>query len=63
MDRELAHTLLGHLGALCRSLASLETWVRLINNVEGALTLDDLAISVAAFGGSEGGKNFHETCG
>ena len=63
MNGELIHTLLGHLSALSRSLAGLETRISLVDDIESALTLDDLTISVAAFGGSEGGKNFHETCG
>ncbi len=49
----LVHALLGHFGALGRTLTGLETWVGLVNDVEGTLTLDDLTVSVAAFGGSE----------
>jgi len=49
----LVHALLGHLGALGRSLTSLEAWVRFINNVKSSLTLNDLAVCMATFGGSE----------
>jgi hypothetical protein len=61
--RTLVHSLLGHLGALRRTLTGLETRIGLVDDVEGALTLDDLTISVAAFGGGEGRKNFHRTSG
>lgn len=57
----LVHALLGHLGALRRTLTGLETRVGLVDDVESTLTLDDLAVSVAAFGGGERRKNFHRT--
>ncbi|MFT7304710.1 MAG: hypothetical protein ACI8UZ_003568 [Akkermansiaceae bacterium] len=59
----LVDALLGHLSALGRTLTCFETRVGFINDVESALTLDDLTVSVAAFGGGEGRKNFHRTSG
>ncbi len=49
----LVHALLGHFGALGRSLTRFKAWVRLVNDVKSSLTLNDLAVCVATFGGSE----------
>ena len=49
----LVHAFLGHFGALGRSLTGFKAWVRLVNNVESSLTLNNLAVCVATFGGSE----------
>lgn len=53
IEKKLIHTFLGHLGPLRRTLTGLEARISLVNDIESALTLDDLAVSVAAFGGSE----------
>jgi hypothetical protein len=60
---KLIDSLFGHFGALGCPLACLKSGIGLIDDVEGPLTLDDLAISVTTFGGSERRENFHETCG
>ena len=52
-SRFLIHALLGHFGALGRSLTRFKPWVRLVNDVKSSLTLNDLAVCVATFGGSE----------
>ncbi len=57
----LVHALFGHFGALSRTLTGFETRVGLVDDVKGAFTLADLTVSVAAFGGGEGRKNFHRT--
>ncbi len=49
----LVHAFLGHFGALGRSLTRFKAWVRLINDVKSSLTLNNLAVCVATFGGSE----------
>ena len=59
----LVHTFLGHFSPFRRTLTGLETRISLVNNIKSALALDDLAVSVAAFGRSERGKNFHRTSG
>lgn len=49
----LIYALLGHFGTLGRSLTCFKAWVRLIDDVKSSLTLNDLAVCVATFGGSE----------
>ena len=54
-----SQALLRKAGADGRALAGLELRVGLADHVDRALALHDLAIGVAALGGSERGKNFH----
>ena len=49
----LLHAFLRHLGPLRASLAGFETRVDLVDHVECAFTLHDLASCVTTFGGSE----------
>ena len=58
-ERKSLHALLGHLSPLRGPLTCLEPRVGLIDHVESAPTLDDLAISVTTLGGTERGQNFH----
>ena len=49
----LVHPLFGHFGALRRSLTRFKAWIGLVNNIQSPLTLNDLAVCVATFSGSE----------
>lgn len=53
------HAFFAEAGADGGTLTGLEFRVRLADDVDRALALDDLTIGVAALGGGEGGKNFH----
>lgn len=55
----LLNALLAQAGSGSRALTSLELGIALADDVEGALALHDLAVSVAALHGCEGRKNFH----
>ena len=57
----LLDALLGETGSTSRTLPGLELWIRLVDNVEGAPTLHDLASSVSALERIEGGENFHNS--
>ncbi len=57
--KALLNALLAEACASGCTLASLEFWVALADDVERTLALHDLAISVTTLHGCEGGKNFH----
>jgi hypothetical protein len=57
--KKALQTFLREAGAWSRALASLEFRVRFANHVNRSFAFHDLAISVTAFRGSEGRKNFH----
>jgi hypothetical protein len=58
-EGKLFHALLGETRSLRSTLAGLELGVGLADDVVGAFAAHDLAIGVAAFGGSKGRKYSH----
>jgi len=56
----ISETLLREPRASRRTLARLEFRIRFADDVNRALAFHNLAISVAAFGGSEGRQDFHD---
>lgn len=50
---KLINALFGHLCAFGAALAGFETRIRLVNDVNCSLALDDLTVSVTTFGRSE----------
>lgn len=60
---KLLHTFLGQTSALGRALSGFELRVGLANHIQGATTVDNLAISMTTFGGSKRRENFHEENG
>ena len=55
-----SESLFGEAGAGRGTLAGLEFRIRLADHIDRALAFHDLAISVTALGGGEGGKDFHD---